>query len=1068
MNPPQNGTVPPLQMMKTTPSAVLLLALLGASCAAPSASRDLSGAWKVRLDPKDEGREGRWAAAPLAGDTTIRLPGTTALAGLGEKTMNADKGMLTAAYKFVGAAWYQREIDIPQAWAGRPVELALERVLWRSEVFVDGKQAGAPVDFLGAPHCHLLGVLAPGKHLLTVRVDNRLIHPIGTVGHHYYEGMQTLWNGVVGRIELKPCPTVSLVRFFPSYKNASVGVEITACAKIPATVVIRDKATGEIVAQATVPTSGRHELKLNRAPLPWDEFTPNLYVAEVKTGDETHRWDIGFRDLGKTEYHITINGRPLFCRNNHDGCLFPMTGHPPMDVTEWKRILGIYKDHGLNGIRFHSWTPPEAAFTAADELGMYIQAEHFWCTLDASPDVATFAKAEMRETLDRYGNHPSMCFVLYGNELGGDLEKMGREWLSADRAYDPRHLYSVAAGRRIAGADDFTEYGAKMNWQSPGTDWDYSGYFDRSHLPGIPETTHELGQAVVHPDWRELAKYTGILKPRNLEAFREAARAAGVEAQSAEFQKASGNLNRISYKADIEALLRTPKSAGYGLLDMHDYAGQKEALVGWLDAFYDAKGFLSAKEFSRYGSATVPLARLPKFVFTQGEVLTCKAEIAHYGASELKSAGMRWTLARDGGEVLASGDLPARDVPVGGVTRFGEFSCPLTSVPPRGEHLVLELSLAGHANRWDVWVFPKEADSPVPSGIRIATNANDAVSAMREGHKVLLVADKLGPKSGSVFATFKPVFWSGGYFGGQDTLVEGAVVQDRHPALALFPTQDVMDWQWQPLCSDARDYIQNPTAAWRSSPPGLYNDAHGFDLTGFPADYRPIVQPVADFHAPRKLGTVFEVRTQNGGKLLVTGYNILAPNPAARQLRRSLLAYMVTDQFAPAQPVEEAWILKTFENLAAPAPMPAGFENAILYVKAGGHHPNFSGDVAWTGSEDACLPVDAPAFKVRGASVWGGIQGTAWVGKKIRVEIATKAALGGVLKVRFADWDHKGRQGVVRSEDGQTQKLGAHEAGQWIAFPIRREDCLDGEIVLEAEATAGPDLMITDLAWVPQ
>lgn len=319
---------------------------------------DLSGTWRIKLDPKNEGVAQQWFSGPLKSDATIALPGTTSTAGLGNKTEGADKHQLTLLWKYMGPAWYQREIEIPPSWIGRRVNLHLERVLGRSTIWVDGK------------------------------------------------------------------------------------------------------------------------------------------------------------------------------------------------------------------------------------------------------------------------------------------------WLNADRQYDPRHLYSVSAGRRVESADDFCEYGAKMNWQTPHTDWDYSEYYTRSGLANIPEFVHELGQPATHPDWRELTKYTGVLKPRNLEAFLEAAKAAGVESQSAQFQKASGRINVLNYKFDVEACLRTPQCAGYSLLDMHDYPGQGEALVGWLDAFFDEKGFLSAKEYSQYGGATVPLARLPKFVFTDGETLEVKVELAHYGAGELKIRFHDWkTLA---------------------------------------------------------------------------------------------------------------------------------------------------------------------------------------------------------------------------------------------------------------------------------------------------------------------------------------------------------------------------------------------------------------------------------------
>lgn len=1070
-----------------------LMVLTGVVYATGVGAADLSGAWWVRLDPKDQGITNRWFAAALPGEDkflpfrnggTIMLPTTLTRAGYGEKTQGASKGCLTATYSFANPAWYQREIEISPAWAGRRLNLHLERVLWRSTVWVDDQQAGAPVDCLGVPHDHDLGVLAPGTHRLTVRIDNRAIIP-EWCGHHYYYGMQTIWNGIVGRIEINPSPAMSLVRLFPSYKDATIVIEVTTATSAPVTATIRDKATGGIVAQETFTPSGPRTIKLSQPVKPWDEFTPNLYTAEIKMGDEIYRADIGFRDLGKTDYHLTINGRPFLWRSNHDGCMFPLTGHPPVDVEGWRRVLRVYKAHGLNAIRFHSWTPPEAAFTAADELGIYIQAEHAGGDMTCNPKFTSFVRQEMRASLDHYGNHPSMVLNLYGNENPGSTSTYS-QWLNEDRAYDPRHLYSGAGGRpdpyqrkKHLVSDDCCEYGAKMNWAAPLTDWDYSEYYIQNHVKGVPEFCHEMGQPVTHPDWRQLAKYTGILQPRNYELAREAARAVGIEDQSADFEKASGNIARLNYKLDIEATLRTPQSAGYGLLDMHDYPGQGEALVGWLDAFYDEKGFLTAKEFNQYGGATVPLARLPKFVFTDGETLDAKAELAHYGPADLKNAVMAWSLTGDDGHVAASGRLLPKDAPVGAVTPFGEFKPRLESPSPRGAHYMLVLSVreTPFQNNWDIWVFPKAQAEAEPTDVLVLDDAEAAVKALDGGRKVLLLANRLGKGPCVTYACFKPIFWSTDYGFAQRCWVTGAVVKKNHPALALFPTEDVLDLQWQPLCSDFNEYSPKP-ASWVQDyalRAGTVN-GRGFDLKGYPASYRPIVQPVSDFKRPVRIGTIFEMKTRNGGRLLVSGYDLAGgpdTSPPARQLRKSLLTYMASDRFAPECVMDNEWILSTFAKADRPVPMPTGYENAYLYIKAGARHPTRVGEVEcdpqW---DDFSVAMEGLSYKVSGARTLmtpaGAERVGNWAGKNIRVEIRMKEALSGILKVRFQDLGSRGRRGVVRSEDGQKQELGAHEKGVWLEFPIRREDSLDGLIKLEADITAGPNLMITDIAFVPR
>lgn len=298
------------------------------------------------------------------------------------------------------------------------------------------------------------------------------------------------------------------------------------------------------------------------------------------------------------------------------------------------------------------------------------------------------------------------------------------------------------------------------------------------------------------------------------------------------------------------------------------------------------------------------------------------------------------------------------------------------------------------------------------------------------------------------------------------------MVRKDHPALALFPTSDVLDLQWQTLCADLNDYDPKPSAAWRGLPRIKDPDGRGFALKGFPASYRPIVQPVPDFQRPVKIGTLFEVKTKTGGRLMVCGYNLadqLESKPVARQLRRSLLAYMSSQRFAPDYIVDNTWIDETFDTSNRPIPMPAGYENAYLHIKAGGNHPTKAGKVGWEPEWDATSRTDAEiTYAVKKASVWADEGGTAWVGNKFTVEIKVKEAISGVLKVRFHDWNHLNRKGIIRSEDGQEQQLGAHDHGVWLEFPLRREDSLDGIIQLDVEVTQGPNLMLTDIAIVPE
>lgn len=39
------------------------------------------------------------------------------------------------------------------------------------------------------------------------------------------------------------------------------------------------------------------------------------------------------------------------------------------------QLFQLYKDYGLNHVRFHTWIPPRSAFQAADRLGLYLYVE---------------------------------------------------------------------------------------------------------------------------------------------------------------------------------------------------------------------------------------------------------------------------------------------------------------------------------------------------------------------------------------------------------------------------------------------------------------------------------------------------------------------------------------------------------------------------------------------------------------------------------------------------------------------------------------------------------------------
>jgi hypothetical protein len=634
------------------------------------------------------------------------------------------------------------------------------------------------------------------------------------------------------------------------------------------------------------------DYQLGGDPRRWDEFHPNLYRLELaldaavdgrKASDRLEA-TFGLRAVGAKGTQLTINDRPVFLRGTLECCIFPRTGYPPTDPAAWRRIMGICRAHGLNHLRFHSWCPPEAAFQAADELGFYLQVElPTWShNLGKDPPRDGFLRRELDRILDVYGNHPSFILMTMGNELSGGNDAYMTGLVEHAKSKDPRRLYASSTHQYRLPVDQFlvTMRANKRllvrGLRGAGTDWDFA---DAIADEKIPLVAHEIGQHCVWPDFDEIARYTGVLKAGNFELFRERLAERGMLAQARDFLMASGKLQTLCYKEEIEAMMRTPGFGGFQLLDLHDFPGQGTALVGILNAFWEQKGYTAPEEFRRFCGPTVPLARIGKRLWTSGEVLAARVELAHFGESDLTQCAAEWTLTDDRGQTVGKGSLPAVDVPTGGVTALGGISINLDRIPaPARVTLTVAIPRTSAVNDWKLWIYPNTAEKAAGDQVVVAADLDEkTVAALAGGGRVVLLPS-LSRIRGRP-ETWAPIFWNSQWFRGRNHSL-GLLCDVKHPALAGFPTDFHSDWQWH----------------------DLMNRSVAVDLSDGPAGLRPIVQVVPDWNHPRREALLFECKVGKG-RLLVCSADLatdLDQRPAARQLRRSLLDYAAGGNFDPA------------------------------------------------------------------------------------------------------------------------------------------------------------------------
>ncbi len=366
----------------------ILMAPLGV-CQTNSLS--LAGSWSIKLDPSKLGTAQKWAAQNLPSSDLVFLPGSTDEGGYGTRTAGAEKDRLSRRYSYEGPVWYQREVTIPESWRGKRVSLFLERPHWQSEIWVDGRPYGRQ-DSLSTPHVYdLTPSLKPGKHLLTMSVNNTYKIEVGRRAHSVTDWTQTNWNGVIGRIELRARDAVYIdsVQVHPDHTAKTLRVdalirnttgraiegEISALLAGAKTSAKVSGPSVEQTVQITVPLGDKVRL--------WDEYEPALNTMELALAVDAgklHAEDrlstsVGVRQIATRDKQFVLNGRPIFLRGNLECVIFPKTGYPPMDVESWARLFRIAKEYGLNHFRFHSWCPPEAAFEAADRAGFLLHVE---------------------------------------------------------------------------------------------------------------------------------------------------------------------------------------------------------------------------------------------------------------------------------------------------------------------------------------------------------------------------------------------------------------------------------------------------------------------------------------------------------------------------------------------------------------------------------------------------------------------------------------------------------------------------------------------------------------------
>lgn len=946
----------------------LIVAAVVVSSAMAAQTVDLSGEWRFAMGEKADYNDkvtlpGSMLTNGKGNDVSVNTPWTGSLY---DSSFYFNPAMekyriegqmkfpffLTPSKYYVGVAWYSRTVDIPKDWKKKHILLHLERPHIETTVYVNGKEAGHDMS-LSAPHeFNITDYILPGKaNTIEVRVYNGIENvSVGQDSHSVTDQTQGNWNGITGRIALEALPKAHItdVQVFP-HTDGNIKFEVAIGSADKLTSKNRKAkvlyeiidASGRVVCSDQQPPvaakswtdengesmSITHNLTVSNPQL-WDEFTPNLYTARVTYNGHTVEETFGIREITIEGRQFFINGRPTWMRGTLDCCCFPMTGYAPTDEDEWLRIFNQCKRYGINMIRFHSYCPPEAAFIAADKVGMYLQPEgpswpNHGIRLGNGMAIDNYLMDETKRMVREYGNHPSFCMLASGNEPAGNWVQWVGEFVDYWKQTDPRRVYcgaSVGGGWAFDPKSQFHVKGGarSLNWNNKMPQ--SNDIFDQGVTSFVqkgrtvityditnPLICHEQGQWCAFPDLKETSQYTGAYKAGNFDIFADLLQKGGMASQAEKFLMASGKLQTLAYKYELERNLRTPEYAGFQLLGLNDYSGQGSALVGVLNVFWREKGYTTAEDWSQFCAPVVPLARFPKFVFTDSESIEIPIEMYNAYKEPLNRARTTYRIM-SGDRHAARGTLSSQTIPLGkniqlGSVRFAARD--LTS--PRKFTLIVETKTRNAKeltikNSWDFWVYPSKVDMPLADDIYITDTLDDkAVQTLAKGGKVLIEAAGKVTLGQDIKQTYLPVFWNTSWFKMRPPHTTGATIDTTHPLFKHFPTDNWGNLNW-----------------WE-----LLNRAQVMNLRELPFNYQPPIQPIDTWHISRKIGMLIEARV-GGGSLLMTTMDIksqLDQRVVARQMRKAILTYMQSSDFKPTITLDAQTITNFFETEAPPVDM---------------------------------------------------------------------------------------------------------------------------------------------------
>jgi beta-galactosidase len=886
----------------------------------------------------------------------IVIPGSWEEQGFGEPSKHHPIGTWKKDREYVGAAWYSKDIFIPEEMSNQVFQLYISGVRWMTKLYINNQLVGEDESLLTDHVYEVTDVIKFGEqNKVVIYVNNEMKYPLQESHIHSYH-TATNWGGITGGVRLEAVPRTHIEKIRYSTKIDERAIDFELNYKLDAQVshLSLDIYDQNGILKQTCKELIDHKSNRMKVLVPfwedltlWDDHQPNLYkvkasILDSETTIDQYELSLGIRTIKTEGKNILINDVPKFFRGYVDCCIFPQTGYPSWDKEHYRKQFITVKEYGFNHIRLHGWTPPKPFWEAADEEGMFVQTElphwsFFYKNRDEEPnqEVHEFLTQELKRVIAELNEHPSFIFLSLGNEL---ISHEGHEALNKlvnlCRRLDPTRLYTDNTGFGHLPAHDREGdyYIPTLNHHPPITT-DYAGtpntfedYQMITSQSSKPIIGHEHGQFTMYVRPQEEEKYKGVLHPHWLKTTMETLKSKQLLNRVDDYIEASGKLQARAYKENIERARRTDGLAGVQLLDIRDFPGQGHATTGVLDAFWDSKGTISPEEFRSFNDEVVLLMRSFTRTLYAGEKLQVTIDVSNFSTTVFSNDTLTWKLLGDQ-TVYYTGSMTISEAASGKVSTLGVIELPTPT--GKSQTLTLKVQLTNGdqviKNEWEFWTYQRPilhkkvsriwSDIPELRSSIFGANYNGKIGMEGFSYKEakgieLAISDHLSPE----FLQFL-------LDGGKAWIMAREGNQFDEVKTRYLPI--FWNYIWFPsqvgttmgmIIHDhpsLKEYPHDGHSNWNWF--HLVDRACAINLDTVP-QINPIVEVIDNHNRGKHLTYCFETKIGEGS-LFFTSFNLLQQlkRPEVETLLHQNILYLMSDEFSPASKLSVGELLGLFK-----------------------------------------------------------------------------------------------------------------------------------------------------------